>query len=520
MIQLLFVKLGSNPETRPIVEAIRSRIPGCRILGVEERLNTPDSVFDEVITSHDDALFGSYSKFDLTGLHMSSELYEEVRLFEGQAMRMIDRIKYHNQKEYISPLGGVPRYQDSFDSRADLVFRHSLFWDLILRTWKIDAVVSQNFSHLGFDLPLVKFCQNRSIPHLIFHDVGQFPGVLYVQERVEDLGVLELGENIRKLCHERLISETPNRVTSHLSRLTGTTTALNLVHMPQLAAQGKQFRTGALSSLLNLGNPRLEVRTVGEITAALIKKLSRLVMHPVKTVVGSTKTFRRIVHTRRSMRDESAISNEVLPKSKFVFFPLHFQPEASTSAKGRHFVDQREAVALVARSLPANWMLVVKEHPHQWRRLYSRNRNYWRRIALIPKVQVVPHNAENLPIIQKCEGVVSISHSTLAVEAWANGKKVIFLGDSHLREAPGIFCTNSLEELRRLWDSGASGPITEPEILAYLQRVENATFEGALYGTPAKLSASEAESFNRRTQHNIAEVILSWLSMKNLANYP
>ena len=186
MPQLLFVKLGSNPETRPIVETIRSRIPGCQILGVEERLDTPDSVFDEVITSHDDALFGSYSKFDLTSLHMSPDLYEEVRNFEGQAMRMVDRIKYHDQKDYISPPGGVPRYRDSFDSRADLVFRHALFWDHILKSRKIDAVISQNFSHLGFDLPLVKLCQTRSIPHLIFHDVGQFPGILYVQERVEE----------------------------------------------------------------------------------------------------------------------------------------------------------------------------------------------------------------------------------------------------------------------------------------------------------------------------------------------
>lgn len=520
MVQLLFVKLGSNPETRPIVEKIRSRIPGCRILGVEERLETSDSVFDEIITSHDDALFGSYSKFDLTSLHMSAELYEEVRAFEGQAMRMIDRIKYHNQAEYISPIGGVGRYRDSFDARADLIFRHSLFWDYILRSRKIDAVVSQNFSHLGFDLPLVKFCQNRSIPHLIFHDVGQFPGVLYVQERVEDLGALGLGEEIRTLCHDQLISETPNRVTSHLQRLTGDTTLLSPVHMPPSVAQGKHFKTGALSSLLSMANPRREIMTMGDVSAAIFEKLTRLVRHPWRTVGRSSRTLKRIVNTRRSMKDEAAVSDEGLPKCKFVFFPLHFQPEASTSAKGRHFVDQRESVALVARSLPADWMLVVKEHPHQWRRLYARPRNYWRRIAAIPRVWVTPHYAENLPIIQRCEGVVSISHSTLGVEAWANGKKVVFLGDSHLREAPGITCTSSLEELKQLWESPTLGTVTDADIFSYLQRVERGTFEGALYGTPLRLTASEAQSFNMRTQHNIAEVILCWLSLKGLSNYP
>jgi hypothetical protein len=520
MTQLLFVKLGSNPETRPIVEAIRSRIPGCRILGVEERLDTPNSVFDEVITSHDDALFGSYSKFDLTGLHMSSELYEEVRLFEGQAMRMIDRIKYHNQKEYISPLGGVPRYQDSFDSRADLVFRHSLFWDYILRSRKIDAVVSQNFSHLGFDLPLVKFCEKRLIPHLIFNDVGQFPGVLYVQESVQSFGDLELGQMIRTLCSHRLLPETPNRITSHFARLKGDTAILHPVNTPASAAQGKRFKTGALSSILTQSNPRLEIQSPTDVLRALQGKLTRLIRHPGRTTLGAVHTLDRVRKTRSSVKDERAVSQRALPEARFVYFPLHFQPEASTSAKGRHFVDQREAVALVADSLPTNWMLVVKEHPHQWRRLYPRSRNYWKRIASIPKVRVIPHDYENPSIIQRCEGLVSISHSTLGVEAWASGKRVVFLGDSHLREAPGITCTSAVEELKQLWERPVSNRLSETEILSYLQRVELATFEGALYGTPPKLSASEAKSFNERTQHNITEVILCWLSIKGLTKYP
>ncbi|NBY56797.1 MAG: hypothetical protein EBQ57_00370 [Actinobacteria bacterium] len=520
MVQFLFVKLGSNPETRPIVEKIRSRIPGCRILGVEERLDASDSVFDEIITSHDDALFGSYSKFDLTSLHMSAELYEEVRVFEGQAMRMIDRIKYHNQAEYIPPLGGVGRYSDSFDARADLIFRHSLFWDYILRSRKIDAVVSQNFSHLGFDLPLVKFCQNRSIPHLIFHDVGQFPGVLYVQERVEDLGNLRLGESIRSICGDRLMPETPNRVTSHLPRLLGDPALLHPANTPSAIAQGSRFKTGALSSLLNQANPRLEVNTASDVANALRGKLTRLIQHPGKTLVGSTRTFMRIVRTRRSMKDEAAFSDKAIPNCKFVYFPLHFQPEASTSAKGRHFVDQREAVALVASTLPVDWMLVVKEHPHQWRRLYPRHRNYWRRIASIPRVRVIHHTFENPIIVQRCEGVVSISHSSIGVESWARGKRVVFLGDSHLREAPGVCCASSAEELRQLWANDAKHLPSETEIFSYLQRVEYATFEGALYGTPAGIPATMVGDFLLRTQHNITEVILCWLAMKGLTKQP
>ena len=162
----------------------------------------------------------------------------------------------------------------------------------------------------------------------------------------------------------------------------------------------------------------------------------------------------------------------------------------------------------------------MKEHPHQWRRLYNRPRNYWRRIASIPKVRVVPHGAENSPIIRKCEGLVSISHSTLGVEAWAIGKRVVFLGDSHLREAPGISCTSSAEELRQLWRQSSHPAPSDEQFYSYLQRVERATFEGALYGTPRSLSPANAKGFLKTSQHNIAEVIICWLSMKGLTNYP
>ncbi|NCV44697.1 MAG: hypothetical protein EBW15_07895 [Actinobacteria bacterium] len=331
------------------------------------------------------------------------------------------------------------------------------------------------------------------IPHLIFNDVGQFPGVLYVQESVQSFGDLKLGEMIRSLCGHRLLPETPNRVTGHLARLKGDTAVLNPVNLPASVAQGKRFKTGILRSILNQSNPRLEIQGPAEVLRALLRKLNRLIRYPRRTVTGALRTFDRAMKTRRSMRDERAISERVLPAGKFVYFPLHFQPEASTSAKGRHFVDQREAVALVAESLPTNWMLVVKEHPHQWRRLYPRSRNYWKRIASIPKVRVI--------------------------QAWANGKKVVFLGDSHLREAPGITCTSAVEDLKQLWERPVSNRLSETELLSYLQRVELATFEGALYGTPPRLSTSEAKSFNERTQHNITEVILCWLSIKGLTNY-
>jgi len=517
-VRLLFIKLGSNAETRPIVEKIRERLGDCFIAGVEEWLDTPDSVFDEVLTSHDDALFGAYTKTDINRLGVSPALYEEIRLFEGQAMRMVDRVKYHITEDYLSA-AGVPKYKDSFQARSDLIFRHSVFWDEVLRKHKFDAVIRSNFSHLGWDLPLVYLCKSRGIPTLILHDGMQFPGLQYVQETVESLGILELGASLKSMCAPHLLPETPNRAVQHLRRLKSEEAVSSSHHARKHLKRDRSFNTNTLYALLTSGVVRTQVSGVRGYVGAIWVKLNRFARQPRRASSGFVKTMTRVYKTKQSMRDEKRNWKSIPDTEPYLYLPLHFQPEASTSARGRHFVDQREAVAMVAASLPNGWKLVVKEHPHQWRRLHERAPNYWSKIARIPNVVVIPHNSDNRRLIADCEGVVSISHSTIATEAWAIGRRVVFLGYSHLREAPGVACADSIEQLRALWEI----PFTPPsvaEMEKYLRRVEESTFEAALYGRPGHLTDAEAEVVIDRTQRNITELILAWLSTKGLCKYP
>lgn len=518
MVRLLFFKLGSNPETRPIVENIRARLGECFIAGVEEHLEATDSVFDAVLTSHDDGLFGAFSRFDLNRYAMTSDLYDEVRGFEGQGMRMIERLKYYPQERYLMP-EHTPVYQDTFQSRSDLFFRYCVFWNEVLNKYKFDAVISQNLAHMAWELPLEKLCTGRRIPFLIFTDVGQWPRIQYVQETVETLGVLSLGENLKKICAPRWLPESTDRVVKHLDRLQGVRDVDDPLFGSLMPVEGKAFKTSSFAAVMNQGDVRQEIQSFRDLLGAVAKKLGRLLKNPLVVMRNTPRTVRRAIATRRAMNEELAVCQEFNYDRPFVYFPLHFQPEASTGAKGRHFVEQREAVALISQSLPSNWLLVVKEHPHQYRRLYARQNYFWQRIASIPNVVVVSHDVDSRTITEKSEGIVSISHSSIATEAWVAGKRVVFLGDSHLREAPGISTASSLEELRSVWESPPPKKSLH-DILGYLRRVEASTIEGTLYGSAWYLSESEQSEINQRTQHNLTELILAWLSTKNLCSYP
>jgi hypothetical protein len=51
--------------------------------------------------------------------------------------------------------------------------------------------------------------------------------------------------------------------------------------------------------------------------------------------------------------------------SKFVFFALHYQPEATTLPLGGVFDNQLLALKILSESIPEDWTIYVKEHPRQ-----------------------------------------------------------------------------------------------------------------------------------------------------------
>ena len=51
---------------------------------------------------------------------------------------------------------------------------------------------------------------------------------------------------------------------------------------------------------------------------------------------------------------------------KFIYVPLHLQPELSTSPLGDIFVDQILMIETLSASLPPGWIIYVREHPLQW----------------------------------------------------------------------------------------------------------------------------------------------------------
>jgi len=109
---------------------------------------------------------------------------------------------------------------------------------------------------------------------------------------------------------------------------------------------------------------------------------------------------------------------------KFVFFPLHTEPETALQGMSPEFLFQLEAITAIARDLPADVKLVVKEAYHA---LGRRPRDFHRQIMAFKNVVMLETMELGLDVVKEAAVTLTIT-GTAGYEAAVLGKPVISFG--------------------------------------------------------------------------------------------
>ena len=125
-------------------------------------------------------------------------------------------------------------------------------------------------------------------------------------------------------------------------------------------------------------------------------------------------------------KKNNSISNKI-PIAKFVFFPLHVEPEAATMVLAPFYINIKFLIENIAKALPANYKLCVKEHPNMVGR---RPKEYYKNLARIPNVYIVSPDLNSISIIKQ-SSLVIVVNGTVGLEAALLGKPVITFGSCH-----------------------------------------------------------------------------------------
>lgn len=152
---------------------------------------------------------------------------------------------------------------------------------------------------------------------------------------------------------------------------------------------------------------------------------------PPLRVMG--RRLERMMRVR--MAELRGVFEEPVDGERYVLYPIHFQPEASTLVQAPMYLDQVALLEDVARSLPVGVRLYVKEH------LSNRGRrplSFYSRIRAIPSVRLIGPDADTWTLIRNAQAVAVIT-GTMGWEALLFGKPVVSFGDVFFDVLPHVY---------------------------------------------------------------------------------
>ena len=133
---------------------------------------------------------------------------------------------------------------------------------------------------------------------------------------------------------------------------------------------------------------------------------------------------------------------------KFVYFPLHLQPELVTALFSYEYFDQILAIEKLSHFIPKDWKIYVKDHPHDQTE-YQRGSGFYKRLKAIKNVRLINKKISGYLLMEQAQFVATIS-GTSGFEANCGGKNSLYFGQTIYRGFPGVFEWKNKPTLKEL----------------------------------------------------------------------
>lgn len=116
---------------------------------------------------------------------------------------------------------------------------------------------------------------------------------------------------------------------------------------------------------------------------------------------------------------------EALTGKDFIYFPLHYEPEASLLVSAPHETDQIAVIARIAQAMPEGWRLAVKEHRPM---LGRRPVGFYHRLEQMAGVVLLSPFCDGLALARAARLTATIT-GTAGFEAVLLGRPTLFFAD-------------------------------------------------------------------------------------------
>jgi hypothetical protein len=193
---------------------------------------------------------------------------------------------------------------------------------------------------------------------------------------------------------------------------------------------------------------------------------------PVDVVRQRVQRLARVEATRRLGLFEKPVAGE-----RYVLYPIHFQPEASTLVQAPYYLDQLALIEDIAKSLPAGTRLYVKEH------LSNRGRrpvSFYRRIRETFSTRLLGPDEDSWDLVKNAAAIAVIT-GTMGWEGLIFGRPVVTFGNVFYNVLPQVHQAGSVPKDR--WNEVFEraihhGRSNDEALTRYLVALDETSFPG------------------------------------------
>ena len=367
----------------------------------------------------------------------------------------------------------LPEYEN-YNYRKMIYLKNVRYWNHKLEADKIDLVIFSVIPHMIYDVILYYLCKIKNIPFIslaqthirdttLFFDNFEDP---HIQLRII---YNQLREDLKNVPESEI--QLANRFESHLKKQYSDPTPF-YVQKNKKSSKKNIFLSGSFpifikflkyTNLKELKNNFFQMRD-------LIKKF----LFHLKYLKWKKIWLRRY---KKLFTYYETLTTEPDLSKNYIYVPLHYQPEATTSPIAGIFVDQQLLIHLISYLLPEDIYLYVKEHPAQT--AFCRDTEFYDEILSNSNVRLISRSFDTYKLIENSIAIATCS-GRAGWEALFKNRPVLVFGAIYYQYVKGAFRINTIEECQYALDQIINQKIkpTLKDIKVFMKALELSGIEG------------------------------------------
>lgn len=412
--------------------------------GVDQNKLTSCRSFGKIknVFQYLDVFYDEYEKYScfINAYPVDDEILRKMAPYEAEILKQLER---------------NPKTRESIEKRFSFYFDYVKYWNYFLDKEKIGCFVGTCIPHECYDMVVYRLCQIKEIPIVMAERLPIQSSMRYIL--INDYEEFD----------QNLIQSINNKMSS----------GEDVVLQGDLNDEFELFTTTKKRQMPY--KPEYSANFVAR-SKNLFEKFKELGLIDGFSWVHSRIQFKK---QRKKAKNEliksySGISQEADFSKKYIYFPLQYQPEMTTSPLGGEFVHQYLAIEMLSYCVPDDVYIYVKEHPVILTySSSSREVLHYERIKKLRNVKMIETNTSTLELMNHALAVSSITGS-VGYEGMYKYKPFIMFGNQIMKYGPWTYNVRTVSDCKKALKEIVEVDYSEKErnIKAFLKTLEEQSF--------------------------------------------